>query len=113
MHLCSKCGETDSTKFYGHKKTMCGKCHNEYTKQLGKQKRLYAVTKLGGKCASCGYSTYIESLDIHHIDPSIKDENFSSMRGWSLARIDKEIVGCVLLCKNCHSAFHAGHPITW
>lgn len=113
MHNCSKCGETDSTKFYRHKKTMCGNCHNEYTKQLGKQKRLYAVSALGSKCLSCGYNKYLESLDIHHTDPSIKDENFASMRGWSLKRIDEEIKGCVLLCKNCHSAFHAGHPVIW
>ena len=92
---------------------MCGKCHNDYTKDQGKQKRRYAVAKLGGKCVSCGFNKYIESLDIHHTDPTIKDDNFRSMRGWSLNRIDQEIQFCVLLCKNCHSAFHSGHNITW
>lgn len=108
MYKCSHCGEDDPQKFYGHKKTICGQCHNEYTMKLGKQKRQYAVDKLGGKCVSCGFNKWIVSLDIHHLEPSIKDSKFAQMRGWSLERIDKEIKNCVLLCRNCHAALHAG-----
>ncbi len=107
-----KCGETDPSKFYGHKKTVCGKCHNAYTLEAGKRKRDYALNKLGGKCSNCGFDKWSSSLDIHHTDPSIKDSKFGSFRGWSLERIDKELVSCVLLCKNCHSAFHAGLDIS-
>ncbi|QHR74940.1 hypothetical protein YP6_00168 [Escherichia phage YP-6] len=108
MHKCSRCGEEDPCKFYGHKKTICGKCHNEYTMNLGRQKRQYAVDKLGGKCINCGFDKWIVSLDIHHLDPKIKDSKFAQMRGWSLQRIDNEIKNCVLLCRNCHAAVHAG-----
>ncbi|WP_409559591.1 HNH endonuclease [Escherichia coli] len=113
MCKCSHCGEEDPTKFYGHKKSICGACHNKYTTELGQHKKKYARDKLGGKCAACGFNQYEESLDIHHLDPAIKDKNYGSMRGWSLARIDKEIENCVLLCKNCHCAFHSGHDVTW
>lgn len=113
LRKCSRCGETDHTKFYGNKKTICGKCHSYYTSQKGREKRAYAIEKLGGKCKACGFDRYPCSLDIHHVDPSIKDSNFDSMRGWSYERIDKEIKGCILLCKNCHSAYHSGYGVTW
>lgn len=105
---CS-CGETIPEKFYGNKKSICASCHNLYTIKKGIEKRLYALDKLGGKCVNCGYCEFTCSLDIHHLDPKIKDVNFSSFRGWTLKRIDKEIENCVLLCKNCHSAYHSGY----
>jgi transcriptional regulator with XRE-family HTH domain len=107
-HLCKKCGVTDKALFYGNDKEVCGECHNNRVKESGKEKRAYAVKKLGGKCISCGYKRFECSLDIHHTDPTKKDINFKSMRGWSLKRIDKEIEHCVLLCKNCHTPFHNG-----
>lgn len=109
-HSCT-CGETDPEKFYGNRKNGCAKCHNRYTIEQGKKKRKYAVDKLGGKCVACGFNRWIEALDIHHTNPSAKDPNFSSMRGWSIERIDRELVDCVLLCRNCHAAGHAGHDI--
>jgi len=107
-HLCKKCGTTDVSQFYGNDKEVCGKCHNSRVKESGREKRKYAIEKLGGKCVSCDFDKYECSLDIHHTDPKKKDVNFKSMRGWSLERIDKEIGHCVLLCKNCHSAYHNG-----
>jgi|ERR1044072_3654388 predicted transcriptional regulator len=106
---CIKCGETDCTKFYGNDKIICRECHKKRVNNKGRENREYAVNKLGGKCANCGYNRYIGSLDIHHLDPSIKDENFKSMRGWSIIRIDREIENCVLLCRNCHSELHGGY----
>lgn len=106
-HSCG-CGETDPTKFYGHKKNICGSCHSKYTLRKGQEKRKYAIDMLGGKCKECGYSRHLGSLDIHHLDPSMKDENFSSMRGWSQVKILEEIKNCVLLCKNCHAEVHGG-----
>jgi RNase P subunit RPR2 len=103
-----KCGETDPNKFYGHKKSICGRCHNIYTLKIGQEKKDKARAFLGGKCKKCGFDEYKWSLDIHHLDPSKKDEYYSSMRSWSWSRIEREIKGCILLCKNCHAALHAG-----
>lgn len=111
MRKCGICGETDESKFYGHKKKVCGKCHNQYTKERYREKRDKVLEYMGGKCVSCGFDKFKSSLDIHHISPKEKDINFSSYRGWSWDRIKEEVDKCVLLCKNCHSAYHAGEDI--
>lgn len=109
---CS-CGETSPDKFYGHKKSICGECHNQYTKRVGQAKRVRAIEYLGGECLSCGFDKYPCSIDFHHLDPSQKDSKFRNLRSWSWERIKKEIAKCILLCGNCHTAYHAGHDITW
>jgi hypothetical protein len=106
-HKCGVCGETDSNKFYGHKRRTCGECHKDYTKRLGHEKRLFAINHLGAECQICGYKQFSCSLDVHHVDSNKKDPNFGSMRGWSIERIIKELKHCTLLCKNCHAAVHS------
>ncbi len=106
-----QCGETNPEKFYGHSKSNCSKCHNLRTAKSGKNNRLFAVEFLGSKCKVCGYDKHTGSLDIHHLDPTIKDKNFKYMRGWCKERILNEIKNCVLLCRNCHAEVHAGHTI--
>jgi len=108
QHKCGHCGETDSSKFYGHKKSVCGACHNKYTIEKGHKKRAFVVEHMGGKCVSCGFNKYQSALQVHHLDPAKKDKNFSSMRGWSEQRLLDEIQDCVLLCACCHAAVHSG-----
>jgi hypothetical protein len=103
-----KCGETSPEKFYGHSKQTCSRCHNKKTSKVGRNNRHFAVEHLGGKCLACGYNKHACALDIHHLDPSIKDKYFRNMRSWGKERIFKEIESCVLLCKNCHALVHAG-----
>lgn len=107
---CS-CGETNPEKFYGNKTTVCGRCHNKYTTKLGQENKNRAREFLGGKCKACGYDKYQAALDIHHLDPSKKDPNFKYSRGWCWENVKTEIETCVLLCKNCHAALHAGHDL--
>jgi hypothetical protein len=107
-HKCGHCGETDPSKFYGHKKSVCGSCHNKYTLELGQKKRNFIIEEMGGKCVSCGYDKYSSALQVHHLDPSQKDAKFHGIRGWSHERIIDEIKGCVLLCACCHAAVHSG-----
>jgi hypothetical protein len=109
-YIC-KCGETNPENFYGHSKKTCSKCHNLITTKVGKNNRLFAIETLGGKCVECGYNKHTCSLDIHHLDPSIKDKNFNHMRGWCKERILNEIKSCTLLCRNCHAEVHAGHIV--
>ena len=103
--------EANPEKFYGHSKKTCSKCHNLRTTKVGKNNRLFAVEYLGGKCIECGYNKHTCALDIHHLDPSIKDKNFNRMRGWCKERILNEIKNCVLLCRNCHAEVHSGHIV--
>jgi hypothetical protein len=103
---CGSCGETDPNKFYGNKKFICAKCHTKYVNEVGRKNRQYALDLLGNKCIVCGFDKYNCSLDLHHVDPTIKDPNFSGYRSWSSKRIEKEVEKCVLLCRNCHAAVH-------
>ena len=107
-YRCGRCGETDPAKFYGHKRKICGSCQNAYNHKVGRERRLRAVQELGGRCVKCGFERFSCALDIHHKNPSEKDPNFRSMRGWSWEHILPELAKCVLLCKNCHAAVHAG-----
>lgn len=103
-----KCGETDPTKFYGHKTTSCGKCHNEYTVAKRKANKEYALSKLGGKCKVCGFDSFQEGLSFHHLDPTKKDSDFRNHLNWSRKRIDEELKDCVCLCLTCHAGVEAG-----
>lgn len=105
---CYTCGETRKDRFYIGRTKICKTCHNAYTKEHGQKRRLYGIKLLGGKCQQCGYDRYSEALAFHHRDPTKKDPNFKSLRGWSIKRITKELAHCVLLCMNCHAEAHAG-----
>ncbi len=110
-YLCD-CGESSPDKFYGQKKTKCGKCHISATTKRADTNRKKIVEYLGGECEACGYSKRTCSLDVHHLNPAKKDQNFSHIRSWSWDRILKEISSdCVLLCKRCHTEFHCGYII--
>jgi hypothetical protein len=112
---CS-CGETDPTKFYGHKRSVCGACTNQYNLRRGREQRERVVRHMGGKCAApeCGFDKYPSALQIHHSNPETKDPSFSSYRGWNWERLVVELEQCILLCACCHMAFHAGElEPTW
>ena len=103
---CSTCGETDPAAFYGNHRRMCRQCSNAYTAERHDRNRQRALVHLGGRCTRCGYDEHGCALAIHHLDPSKKDVSFNSWRGWSWARIEAELDGCVLLCLNCHAVEH-------
>jgi len=108
-HKCSFCGETNPANFYGHKKTVCSTCHNEYTIKKGREKRDYIIHILGGKCSNCGFDRWTSCLEVHHVNQETKDTKWIHVKGWSKKRIDSELEkGCILLCSNCHHAFHSG-----
>lgn len=110
MYHC-KCGEANPTKFYGQKKKICARCHNLYTAKKYQENKQFIIKYLGGKCISCGFLKYNCSLDVHHKNPKEKNINFRHIRGWSKKRIIAEIRRCVLLCRNCHQAYHTGYYI--
>ena len=68
-------------------------------------KKIRAINFLGGKCKYCGEQNYFV-LEFHHVFG--KKENwlgtlFGGSR-WSV--IQKELVKCILVCKNCHMSLH-------
>lgn len=103
-----RCGQTNPKRFYGHKRHICGKCQNDYVVRKGRDTRERIIVHLGGGCSHCGYVRLGSRRICYHTDPGKKDPNFRSVRGWSWARIEKELKGCIILCKNHHGELHAG-----
>lgn len=106
-YRCS-CGETNPVNFYGNKKTICGKCHNEYTVARYRAIKRECVRHKGGSCQVCGFDKYDAALEFHHLDPVKKDVKFSQLKSWGKERRIAELEKCVLLCANCHRGVHAG-----
>lgn len=107
-----RCGETDPGKFYGNKRTICGRCQNKYNLKKGQEKRERILHALGGKCCICDFDKYPSALAVHHSNPGMKDPSYNRIRGWSWKRIEQELKHCKLVCRNCHAAVHAGE-IAW
>lgn len=63
-HICSDCGETDSTRFYGKMRSRCKSCHNRkgYDDQ---QKKIseYAASRGPIACSRCGYDRSFAALE--------------------------------------------------
>lgn len=65
---------------------------------------------MGNKCARCGYSKCLGALQIHHLDPSIKDKKFSNFKLRAFDdKFKKELKTCILLCANCHLEEHTSY----
>lgn len=58
-------------------------------------------------CAICGECEPV-ALDLHHTDPTVKEDNPSSMLSGSTKKLLAEVRKCVVLCSNCHRKVHAG-----
>jgi hypothetical protein len=59
-------------------------------------------------CSACS-ETETACLDWHHLDPSVKDGEISTMIGEMrpMDRIFEEMAKCLILCANCHRKLHA------
>ena len=68
------------------------------------------VRAMGGECQICHYHRCFKALELHHLDPSVKEYSLGAMRASprSWDRIVIELRKCVLLCSNCHKELHAG-----
>ena len=67
------------------------------------------IHAMGGKCQICGYDRHHKALEMHHIDPSIKEKSFGNLMA-APGRLEdwhEELEKCVLLCANCHREVHA------
>jgi len=66
------------------------------------ERKLDIVDYLGGECSKCGYKKSVTALEVHHLDPSIKQFNISGSHTRSWKILTAELDNCVLLCSNCH-----------
>lgn len=65
-----------------------------------------AINYKGGKCVDCNLQCDNDNpyylFDFHHLDPSIKDCDWSKLRLRSWNKMKIELDKCVCLCALCH-----------
>jgi hypothetical protein len=114
---CRTCEETDESKFYKGRYTICKTCRDKaqrdryrgYKQQgVAYKRKKSGVEYKGGGCCKCGYDRCMAALDFHHRDPSEKDPDWKKMRNWKFERVKAELDKCDLVCRNCHAEIHYG-----
>jgi len=59
-------------------------------------------------CVVCGYNKCSQALDLHHIDPSTKEDSIANLVcGSGIKKLEEELKKCIILCANCHREHHA------
>lgn len=80
----------------------------QYVKNSRKRRKEDIVYIMGGCCQICGYNRAITALDLHHLNPNIKEFSIGTIlnKNWDI--VNEEIKKCILLCANCHREVHEG-----
>ena len=109
---CSKCAvEKTQDQFYSRKGrkdsySYCKDCFNRYCMDRWKSRKLEVVNEMGGCCSRCGYNKSMSALELHHLDKTSKEYEWSKMRMLSESKLKKELSKCILVCANCHREIH-------
>lgn len=115
MKICSICREEkNDNDFYSRGKgridtnSSCKKCFNSYCINRWIERKKDAISYKGNQCVDCDlrHTDNYYIFDFHHLDPSIKEKDWSKLRLTSWENITKELDQCVLLCSNCHRTRH-------
>lgn len=94
-----------------YKKKWYKKNHEKERNRVNKQRKTkyYEIRNILNEykskpCALCAIQLPPVCMDLHHINPSMKLYNVSSMRCSivSISRIIKEAEKCIVVCANCH-----------
>lgn len=64
-----------------------------------KERRAWAIARLGGKCVKCGK---IENLEFDHRDRKVKSRTIANILIGQMDRLVEELGKCQLLCSPCH-----------
>ena len=103
-YCCKQCSDKSNKNTREKFKSRYQQYRNNYKFSLIEQCNNY---KMERGCLKCGEKSHPSVLDMHHLDPTIKEDSLSFMRtSWD--RWLKEAEKCVVLCANCHRKFHAG-----
>lgn len=69
-----QCGEADPKKLYGNKRYICGKCHNKYVIEKGRDNKKKMVDLLGGKCQEVAAEIGLKPLASGYLFQSYPNE---------------------------------------
>lgn len=87
---------------------VCKQCYSQERQRRTNRNRTSIITRMGGKCNNCGYDKCEAALELHHLDPSVKDAATTKhlRHITDETRLLQELSKCVLLCANCHREAH-------
>jgi len=109
---CAKCKEYKCVNSFheikGKRKyySYCKICLYETQKIRWLDRKMEAINLMGGKCYICGYCKNYAAMEFHHLDPSVKESNWSVSRQTKWHKTIEELKKCILLCANCHRETH-------
>lgn len=130
---CTKCKESKPLEEFawryrvkGTRNAWCKLCHRRVNNKLYKDGNRKAqvvaanrICKLRNRkfldeykivkgCKHCGYRVHPAALDFHHRDGIRKDRDVASLSHslCSIARLEREILKCDVLCACCHRVLH-------
>lgn len=96
----------------------CLSKNSEYVVNCVKRRKENLKRVFHSKCCLCGFSSFSEALEFHHVNP--KEKSFgicaSNATTKSLEKQLKEMRKCILVCANCHRGIHYGYltiPKNW
>jgi len=76
-------------------------------KSRDKKYKQFGLYKISIGCQNCGYNKCSGSLDFHHVNPQTKLTRISCGLWKANTEVfQKELLKCILLCKNCHYEAH-------
>lgn len=76
-------------------------------KRRNKKYTEFGLYKISIGCQNCGYNKCSGSLDFHHVIPENKEIRIScDLWKTNSKMFQKELLKCILLCKNCHYEVH-------
>lgn len=114
FRFCPKCEKNHPIKQFYQKRgkpnssSYCKDCTRLQTLERVRDFKIKMIEYKGGKCERCDYNKYIGALEFHHLDPTKKDFNLSSVKTKSFDdTIKKELDKCILVCSNCHKEIHS------
>jgi hypothetical protein len=72
-----------------------------------KKYKQFGLYKISIGCQNCGYNKCSGYLDFHHVNPQTKSTRISCGIWKANTEVfQKELLKCILLCKNCHYEAH-------
>ena len=73
-----------------------------------KKRKKDLISIFGSKCCICGFDSFQEGLDFHHVNPEEKSFSFGPQAPTkALEKQLEELRKCILVCANCHRGIHA------
>ncbi len=83
-----------------------------------KRRKTNLIKLFDGKCCICGFNSFQEALEFHHVNPEEKEFGLSANSAITKS-LDKqltEVRKCILVCANCHRGIEYGYievPQNW